>query len=192
MAKCEWCNKNVNSLNVITDSFGEVQNVCDSCKESHSANECIVCGSVTDMILKGRCMNCYQAILHTKAKKKEEALNGVMGTDEYSASISSELELTEEDYERWLTMGNTVSPKDIKEDVRLRRMWIIVKLSTAGIDMDLINEYAPIVEELLETCFSKLIRNKCRIVIANNSETKKLVKSGTIIDYKDDVYILKL
>lgn len=191
MATCEWCKKTAKNPNVVSDSFGDTSNVCDECKASIDNHECIKCGTVTDLLLKGRCMNCYQVILQSKAKKKEEVLTGMIGADDEDNVFASDVEFTDKEYEQWLTMGNTVSPSDIKGDIRLRRLWIIVKLSATGLDAGLINEYIEDVEKLLDVCFSKLINNKCRIIIANTPENKKKVKSGEIIEYLNDVYILK-
>ena len=46
-------------------------------------------------------------------------------------------------------------------------------------------------EKLLDTCFMKLINRKCRIIIANSPENRKLIKSSEVIDYRNDVFIVE-
>lgn len=203
MAKCNWCGRNVKALDVVTDSLGEVSNICPSCKKSHDAHECIRCGNVSDLLFKGKCMNCVQVDNYKKQMKQDEVALGVSSMDDIEednqidtemakkSNYCADLDLSDEEYDNWMTMGNTVSPKDIKGDPQLRRVWLIVKLNAAGLPLSAINDYIEDLEKLLDTCFMKLINRKCRIIIANSSENRKLIKSSVVIDYRNDVFIVE-
>jgi hypothetical protein len=191
MNKCEWCGKTTDSLNSVTDAYGDIYHICNKCNEKNKSHECIKCGSLTEFSIKGLCTNCYQAVLHKKEVRKEEALSGV-GDVDFSNSASSELEFTDADYERWVTMGKAYSPNDIKKSVELRRIWIIVKLNAAGVkDNKVIEDNFANIETLLNRSFSKLINNKCTLIIATTPENKRKIKTGEVIDYEKEVYILK-
>jgi hypothetical protein len=191
MAKCEWCGRTVKSLNMITDNFTNTTcNICDSCNKSYEEHECIKCGATSSILIKGMCTNCYQTVMHSKQVRKEEAINGL--SPDAARSVMSDVEMTDKDFDDWMTMGKAFSTKDLKESVELRRIWIMVKLMTAGIkDQDVINENVADIETLLDRCFSKIINNKCKLIIAYDKETRSLVKRSEVIDYLNQVYIIK-
>lgn len=204
MARCDWCGKNVKTLEIITDSMGEVANVCDSCKANSDAHECIRCGNVSDMLFKGKCMNCVQVDNYKKQVRQDEVALGISTAEDLEedatevdskmakkSNYCAEFDLSDEEYDNWMTMGNTVSPKDIKGNPQLRRIWLIVKLNAAGLPLSAINSYIEDLETLLDACFMKLINRKCKIIIANSSENRKLIKASTVIDYKNDVFIVE-
>lgn len=199
MAKCDWCGRNVKALEVVTDSMGDVANICPSCKKSNDAHECIRCGNVSDMLFKGKCMNCIQVDNYKKQVRQDEVAMGIYEEDpdvideemSKNSNYCAELDFTDEEYENWATMGKTVSPKDIKKDVQLRRIWMIVKLNAAGLPLSAINNYTEDLENLLDTCFMKLINRKCKVVIANTPENRKLIKKSKVIDYRNEVFIVE-
>lgn len=203
MAKCDWCNKNVKTLETITDSMGEVSNVCTSCKKSNESNECIRCGNVSDLLFKGKCMSCVQVDNYKRQVKQNEVALGISSMDDFNDSAKADVEMAKqsgycaefdfstEEYDNWVTMGKTVSPKDIKGDPQLRRIWLIVKLNAAGLPLSAINDYIEDLEKLLDACFMKLINQKCKIIIANSSENRKLIKSSVVIDYRNEVFIVE-
>ena len=203
MAKCDWCGKNVKTLEIITDSMGEVSNICDSCKKSNEVNECIRCGNVEDLLFKGRCMSCVQVENYKRQIRQNEVALGISSMDDFNDSTRADAEMAKqsgycaefdfstEEYDSWVTMGKSVSPKDIKGDPQLRRIWLIVKLNAAGLPLSAINDYIEDLEKLLDACFMKLINQKCKIVIANSAENKKLIKSSMIIDYRNEVFIVE-
>lgn len=200
MAKCEWCGRTVETLEVVTDSMGDIANVCPSCKKSNDEHECIKCGNISDLLFKGKCMNCVQVDNYKKQVRQDEVAMGVYDMDDSSAideemtkasQYCADLDLSDEEYEHWTTMGSVVSPKDIKKDAQLRRVWLIVKLNAAGLPLSAINDYIEDLENLLDTCFMKLINRKCRVVIANTPENRKIVKSANVIDYKNEVFIIE-
>lgn len=204
MAKCNWCGRNVKELDIVTDSLGEVSNICPSCKKSHDAHECIRCGNVSDLLFKGKCMNCVQVDNYKKQIRQDEVALGISSMEDFeedSAKVDdkmaqrsnycAEFDFSDEEYDNWMTMGKTVSPKDIKGDPQLRRIWLIVKLNAAGLPLSAINNYTEDLEKLLDACFMKLINRKCRIIIANSSENRKLIKSSKVIDYRNDVFIVE-
>lgn len=202
MFKCEWCGRNVKPLETIRDMLGETSNICLNCKRSNDAHECIRCGNVSDMLFKGKCMSCVQVENYKKQMRQNEVALGISSMEDFSdtsriesemahkSGYCAELDISDEEYDNWLTMGKTVSPKDIKGDPQLRRIWLIVKLNAAGLPLSAINNYIEDLENLLEVCFMKLINHKCKVVIANSTENKKIIKSSNIIDYKNDVYIV--
>ncbi|MBO5388637.1 MAG: hypothetical protein J6A59_10935 [Lachnospiraceae bacterium] len=192
MSKCEWCGKISNDLVIYTDAIGDNKSICAECKKSVDACECRKCGTITDpnMMIDGLCTNCVQVNLQMKSKRKEEVRLGVdRGMLE---NITSEMTFTDEDYERWLTMGKTFSSENMKDSRELRRIWIMVKFNAAGIyDGKVISDNFSDIETLLDRNFSKLINNTCKILIGNTGEARKVVRQSTVIDYENQVYILK-
>lgn len=191
MNKCEWCNKVTSELFSYTDAIGEEHKICQSCKNSVDACECRKCGTVTDpsMMIDGLCTTCIQVKLRDKSKRQEEVR---MGIDAPTIEETGDLELTDEDYERWMLLGKNFSPNDMKS-VEMRRLWIMVKFNAAGIyDNKTISENLENIEILLERNFSKLVNNKCRIIIGNTAENRQIVKQAEVIDYEDEAYILKV
>lgn len=191
MATCEWCGKNSEKLNKYIDAIGDEHNICDSCKQGVDNCECRKCGETTDpsMMIDGLCTNCIQVKMHEKSKK-EEAVR--MGVDKDMIDyMSSEITFTDKDYESWVTLGNEFSPENIKNSMELRKLWIIVKLNSVGIyDIDTITKCFGAIETILDRNLSKLINNKCRIIIGNTPETRKVIRSSDVIDYEDEVYII--
>lgn len=184
MNRCEWCGKAAEKLNSITDEYGDKYNICSSCEVSNRNHECIKCGNLITFGIKGMCTTCYQVKMNDLERRKEEALNGVPET--------SALSFTDEEYEQWLTMGNAYSPADIQKSRELRRIWIIVKLGAAGItDAELISENFKDIEVLLNRCFTKLIHNKCRLLLSVDDTSRKAIKAGNIIDSEKSVYIIE-
>lgn len=192
MGKCEWCGKQVGELLNYTDALGDVHFICKDCMKSVDGCECRKCSATVDtsMMINGLCTNCIQAELMVKSKKREEARIGV--DKGFIDTVSSELTLTDQDYERWMTLGKSFSPADMKNSRELRRMWVMVKFNAAGIyDGETISKHSPDIEKLLDRNFSKLVGNKCRILIANTAETRKIVRQYEVIDYENEAYILK-
>lgn len=192
MSKCEWCGKVTDNLESYTDAIGESHSICASCKQSVDNCECRKCGTMSDpnMMIDGLCTNCIQANLKMKSKKKEEVRMGV--DRDLLSSITSDMTFTDADYEAWLTMGKTFSPDNMKDSKELRRIWIMVKFNAAGIyDGKIISENFADIETLLDRNFSKLVNNTCRILIGNTGEARKIVRNSTVIDYENEVYILK-
>lgn len=190
--KCEWCGKNESSLEVYTDAIGENHSICDDCMKLVNDCECRKCGAPTDpnMMINGLCTTCVQLYFREKSKKKEEAR---MGMDmELLNSLTEEVTLTDKDYESWLTLDKTFSPDDMRNSKELRRIWIMVKFNAAGIyEGDTISKNLPDIEELLDRNFSKLIGNKCRLLIGDTADARKVIRQSTVIDYENEVYILQ-
>lgn len=191
MNKCEWCGKVKDTLEMYTDAIGETHSICTECKEKVDSCQCRKCGNPTDpnMMINGLCTTCVQVYLMEKSKKQEEVR---MGVDRSMVeSITSEVVLTDKDYEHWLTMGKTFSPENMSNK-ELRRIWIMVKFNAAGVyDGRVISDNLADIETLLDRNFSKLIGNKCRLLIGNDSESRRIVRQSTVIDYENEVYILQ-
>lgn len=81
----------------------------------------------------------------------------------------------------------------IQNKAYLKRIWVIVKLNAAGIPLEQIDLYAKDLEELLDNCLYKLTQHKCKVLIANKSDVKKLIKSNdvNVIDSRQNIYIVE-
>ena len=191
---CDFCGASKENLFPYRDAIGSNYNICEDCKDKVDSCVCRKCGSIVDpsFMIKGLCTNCIQADIHESSKRKEEARLGV-SIEPDDSIIASDIEFSDEDYENWLTMGNTFTPSDMKSSVELRWIWILVKLNAAGVyDNKVILENFPDIEELLDRSFTRLLNNKCRILIGNTPELRQKVRESTVIDYKNQVYILKV
>jgi len=191
MKTCQWCGKITDDLKEYTDALDNTYQVCAECFQGTEDCICRKCGSTVDpsFMINGLCTNCIQADMKLKSKRQEEARMGI-DTD-LTNVLSSDLELTDKDYEKWMTMGKAFSPDNMKS-VELRRLWIMVKLNATGIyDNEIISKNFTDIEVLLDRSFSKLVNNKCKILIGSTAETRKLVRESTVIDYEKEVYIIK-
>ena len=192
MNKCEWCGKVSDSLEIYTDAIGDNHSICSNCKKSVDECECRKCGTITDpnMMIDGLCTNCIQASIKEKSKRKEEVRLGV--DRGLLDTITSDLTFTDADYEKWLTFGKSFSSDNMKNSKELRRIWIMVKFNAAGIyDNKVISENFSDIEVLLDRNFSKLINNTCKILIGNTGEARRIVRNSEVIDYENEVFILK-
>ena len=191
MIKCDWCGKKTDKLEIYEDAFNTPYSICDKCFEKVNNNICRKCGKVTDpmMIIDGCCTACAQLSINEKRKKKEEALNGVGFTE--IDDVNAGAVMTEKDFDEWQQMGNCFSFEDMQKSVELRYIWIMVKLSALGIyDNEVISNNFEDIQKLLDRNMIKLRGNKCRLIIAFDSRTRKIVKEGNIIDSEGIVYIL--
>ena len=171
MQKCEWCGKKTEDIIEYTDALGDRHLVCKECYKSVEDCECRKCGETVDssMMINGLCMNCVQADIMVKSKKREEARMGV--DSDILDTMSEEVSITKSDYEKWMTMGKTFSSKDMQKSKELRRIWIMVKLNATGVyDTTVISKHIGDIEKILDRNLSKLVGNKCRVLIANNAE----------------------
>lgn len=192
MGKCEWCNKE-DELQSYTDAIGKTYNICNNCYTKVVENyTCRKCGNMVDpmLIINGLCTNCVQLDMQNKSRKQEEVRMGVdrnmLGT------IISDVEFTDDEYERWMTMGSTYSSTDMKNNKTLRRLWIMVKLNSAGIyNEKIISDNFKYIETILDRNLSKLVNNKCKIIIGETSEARKIIRSSEVIDFEESVYIIK-
>jgi hypothetical protein len=191
MGRCDWCNSKVDTLEEYTDAIGSIRYICKACRETVDRCECRKCGATTDplIMVDGLCTTCIQAKLHESAKKKEEVR---LGVDPELTDVESGTELTEDDFQKWLTLGKAYSPQDMAKSQELKRIWIMVKLGTAGIsNADDMSEYIDCMETLLDRNFSKLVGNRCNIIVAKDSEGRRKVRQSEIIDYEKEVYIVR-
>jgi hypothetical protein len=141
-------------------------------------------------MIDGLCTNCIQVNIREKSKKQEEVRLGV--DRQLLDNITSDLTFTDADYEKWITLGKSFSSDSMRDSKELRRIWIMVKFNAAGIyDNNVIADNFKDIEALLDRNFSKLINNTCRILIGNTGEARRIVKNSTVIDYENEVYILK-
>ena len=189
MKACEWCGKLTSKLvNCNGDS------VCGVCAKKYNHNECIKCGTVSPLkntefgLYRGLCVACRQLEEINRAKKRQEAIQGI-GTDEFSA----EMTFTEADFEKWMvydTDKKGYTPKDFKDSFILKKIWIMTKLNAAGItDEKIINENLPDILDLIDTTFDKLINNKCRLTIVQEEDAANIQREN-VIGRKNKVVIL--
>lgn len=193
MQRCEWCGKQTDDIVDYTDAIGDKHKVCKSCHKTVDDCECRKCGETVDssMMINGLCMNCIQAEIMLKSKKREEVRMGV--DSDILDTMSSEISITKTDYEKWLTMGKTFSPNDMQKSKELRRLWIMVKFNAIGIyDPETISKHIGSIEIILDRNLSKLVGNKCRIIIANDAKTRSIVRQQDVLDYEKEVYIIKV
>lgn len=200
MGKCDWCGHESDNLIKHMDAIGDAYNICEECnKKVVLGCACRKCGNVGDpsMMVNGLCVSCVQVEMVNKSKKQEDARRG-LGLDvihEIYERQGGEVELTDEDYEQWMTFRVRPSaPKlDIMKSMELKRLWILIKLNATGVyDTDVIADNFKNIEALLDRNFTKLIGNRCRIIIADTPEMRKVVRESEVIDYNDKVYIIKM
>lgn len=197
MGNCVWCGKESSSLIPYVDVLGDTYNICESCNETVVEGcECRKCGDTVDplMMINGMCTNCIQAEITNKSRKQEEVRRRV-GVDIISEMDNGEdsVELTDEDYEHWITFSNKYSKTDIMRSQELKRMWVLIKLNATGVyDNKVIGENFKDIEELLDRNFTKMIGKRCRIVIADTASARKMVRDNEVVDHSNKVYILKM
>lgn len=196
MGRCEWCNGEFNSLIEYIDAIGENHSICEKCNHDYVEGcECRKCGDTVDpmIMINGLCSKCVQADIMKRSKKREEAMMS-MGIDTLTkiGRKAAGIEFTNDDYEQWLVFGSTYKEGDIMRSVELKRIWIMVKLNATGVyEPSLIADNYKDIEALLDRNFTKLVGNKCKIILANTPESRKLVREGEVIDYENITYILK-
>lgn len=193
MKQCEWCNKHVDELIDYKDVIGENHHICKACKEDADNCICRKCGQVTDpsVMIDGLCMNCIQARMLEKSRKREEIQ---LGTDkELLKQVSSDVVLTDQDYENWLTLRNFGEKGRRKDTKELRRIWIMIKFNAANIyDNETISKNFNDIETILDRNFSKLIGNKCKLILGTTPEARKTIRGSEVIDYENEVYIVQV
>ena len=191
VSKCIWCSKITQELTPYKDAIGETHYICSKCLENVENNKCRKCGTITDslMMIDGLCTTCVQLKINEQSRRKEEAR---MGVDREISDGLAQLELTDEDYEQWLTMGNTFNNSDMSKSTELKRIWIMVKLNASGIyDNDIIIEHIEDIENLLDRNFSKLVKRKCKLLIAITPQDRQTIRESNVLDYENKVYILE-
>lgn len=188
MKVCAWCGSFVDELFNYSGA-----DICKSCKESVEHSVCRKCGETypEELMMKGLCLNCMQIESAKQNKRRDEAMLGLGGGMDVSGA-SGELEMTDEDYEKWMLLGDkTITPAMLKRDMTARRIWIMVKLNAAGIyDDEIINKNMADIEELLDENFSKIIKNKCRFVVLTSMRDRSKLGNDTCIAHKNNVFIL--
>ena len=183
MKKCDWCGRiTVNTKEV--ESLGEIYNVCSKCFLENQENICINCGEPIgyEAGIKGMCSNCFDAQYEEKQRKKEEMVAGVdLETYEIYASC---VEFTEEDYEKWVTFGQTkLSPEVMK---KFRLIWLKHKLKNSPTwSEDLVKEKFDDIERVINGNLSKLTTGGLILVnidgkAKGNRITEFVANSGTV------------
>lgn len=209
MKRCAWCRKKVANLfdyeNLI---YGDISAVCKECYDSATANKCRRCNGDIDFAisLDGLCNNCMQVIANEKQKRKEEVFNGV--TKKNIDEIIPDTAIEDKDYEMWMTLSNAFTCKDFEACMdmdnlktekavinarALRKIWINVKFNASGIyDDDVISKNYDDIDEVLTRSFTKLVGNKCKLIISTLPGSTEILRNSKIIDYKGNVYIISV
>lgn len=123
MGKCEWCGKKADVLTKVS-SLGTAYKICNLCQAAHESDICISCGEtiIGDGSIKGRCYACSQADYEERQREAEKIANEVA---DYSDIYSTGIEMTEEDYERWVTFGQGNFTPEYKKRCRQDRKSVV-------------------------------------------------------------------
>lgn len=150
---------------------------------------CKRCGKSMAVLVNGLCSKCEQLRMYEINQEKEEKALGVDLESLTEDNLNSEM--TDDNYNQWMTMGKTFSPQDMKNSTQLKRMWIVVKLKTSGInDNKLISKYVPYVENILDRSFDKFVNQPCKIIIKATQESEQLIQQSKVIEHENELYII--
>lgn len=187
MTKCEWCNSETEKLFKVS-SLGTEYNVCKSCYDASEAEICIKCkGPITGHgSIKGLCYGCSQAEYEDKQRKEEELASGV--ALELLEAYSNGVEITEEDYNHWMTFSQgTFSPAYLKE---CRQNWLRKKLiEQGGWSSDLVESNLDAIESLMEKHISKVLNGKYMLVYYDPKNTKQRIRQ--FIDHTGHIFLVE-
>lgn len=188
MKRCEWCERPTTDLNSVT-SLGTMYKVCNKCKEAHESETCIKCGEsvIGAGSIKGKCYACSQEEYEEKQRRADEVAAGVdMDLMDF---YTSDVEFTEEDYERWVTFSQVeITPEERR---RRRQMWITEKLTGHnGWTPQLLAKYADELEELVARYIAKLITNKYTIVYYDSKNKKQRIRQ--FVDCRGKVFVIEV
>ncbi len=188
MRTCDWCESLSNEL-----MNYEGSRICKECYNKATVKHvCRECGVSTPKqgMINGLCSRCFENSIKEKAERRERASLGIASSD----MLSTDLVFTEDDYNKWVTYdpnNKGFSPEDFKKSTVLRRLWIMTKLKAAGItDEDVINDNMEDIEYIIDKNFSKLINNKCKIVIITKMSDRRGITQ--CIGFRKRVYICKV
>lgn len=184
---CELCGARVNAdLKEFNDSFGDAVKICKKCYDRVSNSDCFKCGK-KGIQMGGKCATCCQIDAYKRNKKTYEVENDLGDL----ADIQTDM--TEEQFERWLTGYPIFSFKDMETDPLLRKIWIMTKLRGVGIvDEGIINDHYEDIEAIINNNLKSLKNTHCRMIIAYTPELRKLIRkySGDgILAMQNDVYL---
>lgn len=184
MGKCQWCSKDTEATAIVQDSYGNKYKVCKSCFKHSKEHKCIKCNKSSKIIVRGLCSNCYQLV----AMKMQRDLDG--NTIDEGFNIES---MNPEEYERWMTMGKSMSPDEIRSNKELQKMWTMLKFKLAGItDATVIQDNFENVLKIIDRSAEKLIGNKCKLAVADSKDKLNKEEQQKIIDSEGKVYIISI
>lgn len=183
MKYCDWCKKACDET-VEAESAGNIYNICKACDSKLKQGVCRICGKPIGFnSIEGKCIVCTQ-VDYTEARRKQEEMT--LGIDaEMQRILSSPLEFTDEDYERWMTYGKG----DIDPEIRrgFRKKWVIDTFDGKfGWTAATLNARYPVIEKLLDRNFSKMLGKQLAMV--DLSITK--VKVVTCVDSEDSIILI--
>jgi len=183
--RCNWCEKEVDKLNVYQDYFSEYE-ICDNCLKQIEKGVCRTCGELLDGVIayKGECYQCQQISASKKQKHKIDVLNGIF-EDPKELELMSGSEFTEEDYVDWMTFGSKrLSPEEIR---RNRLIWVKIRLKRFGWTDELIDNNINDFYNLLDRHGASLVRNTLTVVL--NDGTRPI--NGVIVDRSGSLYLVQ-
>ena len=187
MKKCDWCGRLVTNPKQV-ESLGEMYRVCDTCFDANANDTCIKCGKALgwESGRKGLCADCFEEQYEESQRKNEEMLAGI-DIETYSI-YTSEIEFTEEDYERWVTCGQgNFTPDNMK---KYRLIWLKSKLSGSPTwTSELVEEKFDDIEKLLNGNLSKLTSGG--FILINRDSKAKGPRITEFINKSGTVYLIK-
>ena len=183
MKYCDWCKRAVANLNEVENN-GSTSKICDSCKSKLDDGICRVCGQPIGMnAIDGKCLVCIQMDYNESMRKHEEMCLGV--DDELQALYGSPLELTDEDYERWMTTSITGVSAESRKKFRLS--WLVSTFDGKfGWTPELLQLRYNAIEKILDRNFSKIIGKRLSLIDLSIAK----VKIVTCIDREDTVVLV--
>ncbi|MEM4385429.1 MAG: hypothetical protein QXD03_02640 [Candidatus Anstonellales archaeon] len=182
MAYCDWCGVETNDL---IDYYGE--NLCRKCMDSFDNCICRTCGApLVGIVIAGECIECQQRKAIEKEKKRSELLEGL----DCDIELTSSVEFTEADYERWVTF----SVSGDEYNTRLNRMvWLKSKLLNSGWTIEDYTKNIVDLMDILEENYRSVFNPNVVIILKskNKENLNKILKRKSLIVSKGDILVLK-
>lgn len=176
MAKCDICGIEVSSLSIRTDSFGTDYAVCKSCAAKIDNKQCIKCGKQLEngMSISFMCDKCYQSRAYELSKLYDQM------DDISDEQDDTNEELTDAEFDKFLTSGNSFSFEDIENSQELRALWVMFKLSAIGLaNNESLSAYFSNAMALLNDHIEELRGHKCEyIIIGESKEVPTYIKDN--------------
>lgn len=190
MGACEWCGKEANLFNY------DGMKICVDCETSAKLGKCRKCGIPSFGLVRGLCMDCLQLdAINSYSKQMEEDCSNE--SDEEKDAFSAAMTFTESEFEKYMVYdpnGLGFTPEDLKKSLLMKKIWIMTKLTAAGItDSKLINDNLEDIIYLIDNNFEKLLNKKCILTIIEGSglhtNRRNMATRNTIIASKNKVVI---
>lgn len=189
MSTCQWCGKEINKTFKVS-SLGNQYEVCSKCYQANQDEICIRCGEpITGHgSINGLCYGCSQKDYEEKQRREEELSSGV--ALELLEAYSTGIELTEDDYNWWVTFGQgNFTPQYLKQ---CRQNWLRKRLTgDGGWSKELVENNLDAIESLMEKHISKVLDGKYMLIYydSKNSSGKKRIRQ--FIDKSGNIFLVE-